>query len=70
MRHVQYISVIVPTLDETENIDLLLSSVLSQSAADMILEILVADGGSTDGTLDRVRAWEAKGPVRLVCGGG
>ena len=70
MKHVQTISVVVPTLDEAENIDLLLSSVLSQSAADMILEVLVADGGSTDGTRDRVRAWEARAPVRLVCGDG
>lgn len=66
----QLISVVVPTLNETDNIDVLLSVLLAQSGGDIALEVLVADGGSTDGTVERVRAWEAKAPVRLVSGGG
>jgi len=30
------------------------------------IEILVVDGGSTDGTQDKVIQWCKKGPVRLV----
>ncbi|PZM14482.1 glycosyltransferase family 39 protein [Rhizobium tubonense] len=70
VEHRQSVSVVVPTLNEVENIDVLLSSLLLQSSADIALEILVADGGSTDGTVERVRVWEAKAPVRLISGSG
>lgn len=64
------VAVIVPTLNETANIDSLLSAILSQAAAGLHLEILVADGGSTDGTIERIRSWETKGLVRLVASDG
>ncbi|MDL2407041.1 glycosyltransferase family 39 protein [Rhizobium calliandrae] len=70
MTHQQLISVVVPTLNETDNIDILLSSLLSQSGGDIALEVLIADGGSTDGTIERVRAWERKASVRLISPGG
>ena len=64
------VTVIVPTLNEVDNIDLLLKAILDQSGPVADLEVLVADGGSTDGTVDRVRAWESRAPVRLVAGAG
>ena len=64
------ISVIVPTLNEVQNVDALLAAILSPSNANLDLEILIADGGSTDGTVERVRFHEATSPVRLVEGGG
>ncbi|MEI4482939.1 MULTISPECIES: glycosyltransferase family 39 protein [unclassified Phyllobacterium] len=70
MKHIQPVSIIIPTLNEVDNIDLILSAITSQPAADTIYEILVADGGSTDGTLERVRAWEPDYPVKLICGDG
>lgn len=64
------ISVIVPTLNEVHNVDALLTAILAPTTANLDLEILVADGGSTDGTVERVRAWEVIAPVRLIeCGG-
>ena len=64
------ISVIVPTLNEADNVDALIAAILAQSRPDLDLEVLIADGGSTDGTVERVRAWEAEGPVRLIEGEG
>src|ERR1041385_8063393 len=60
------VSVVVPTLNETSNIDSLLEAILAESGNDLVLEILVADGGSADGTSEKVRAWESRAPVRLL----
>ncbi len=64
------VSVIVPALNEAENIDALIEATLAQAGADLDLDVLIADGGSTDGTAQRVSAWEKKRPVKLVSGGG
>ncbi len=60
------VAVIVPTLNEVENIDELLTAVLAQSGPTLALEVIVVDDGSKDGTQERVREWEAKAPVRLL----
>ena len=41
------ISVVIPTLNEAENLPALLSGLLAEPELD---EIIVVDGGSTDGT--------------------
>lgn len=64
------VSVIVPTLNEIDNIDLVLAAILAEAGDSIAFDILVADGGSTDGTIGRVREWEAVAKVRLVAGGG
>lgn len=61
------VSVLVPTLDEAENIDRLLDRVLAHGReTGLDLEIVVIDDGSTDGTRERVRAREGADPVRLL----
>ena len=59
------VSIILPTLDEVENIDPLLQAIFAANA-DLPLQILVADGGSTDGTVERVLSWEGTHPVHLI----
>ena len=64
------ISIIVPTLNEAGNIDPLLSAIFEQSRSDLKFEVLIADGGSTDGTQERVKQWQQKASVRLIeCSG-
>lgn len=63
-------TVIVPTLNEVDNIDVLLAAIFAQARPNLAFEVLVADGGSTDGTIERVREWEKAAQVRLVSGGG
>jgi dolichol-phosphate mannosyltransferase len=64
------VSVIVPTLNELENVDPLVRAILAQATSNFELEVLIADGGSIDGTVERARAWETKAPVRVIQRGG
>lgn len=48
------ISIIIPTLNEAENIDFLLCHLIANSKPENISEISVVDGGSTDGTQDLI----------------
>lgn len=52
------VSIIIPTLNEGENISLLLESLLTSAG----VEIIVCDGGSADSTLNICRAF----PVRVI----
>jgi dolichol-phosphate mannosyltransferase len=58
------VSIIVPTLNEAENIGPLLSNIGATGVP--FREILFVDGGSTDGTRDVVRSLAATHPIRLV----
>lgn len=60
------VSVIVPTLNEAENIDQILGSIIENLRGRFTFEILVTDGGSTDGTCEKVTRWEHLYAVRLV----
>jgi glycosyltransferase involved in cell wall biosynthesis len=57
-------SLIVTVLDEAATIDDLLASVRLQSLAPD--EVVVVDGGSTDGTWERLQDWAERMPLRLV----
>lgn len=70
LRNAELVSVIVPMLNEVENIDALIDAIVEAVRLEVPFEILIADGGSTDGTLDRARRWEGIEDVRLiVCDG-
>jgi glycosyltransferase involved in cell wall biosynthesis len=61
------ITVIIPTYQEAAYVDRCLTSLIEGSWPLDRLEILVADGGSTDGTRERVEEWARRhGVVRLV----
>ncbi len=61
------VTVIVPTLNEADNIDPLLTRLTAACAAiDGGYEILIADGGSTDDTRKNTARWESRAPVRFV----
>jgi dolichol-phosphate mannosyltransferase len=62
------VSLVIPTLNEAENVDSLLEAVFEAAQRDeLALEVIVVDDGSSDGTRDLVRAWTATHPVRLLC---
>ena len=58
------LSVIMPTYNGEPYIDLALGSIATQTQPP--LEVIVVDDGSTDATLDVVKSYEARLPVRLL----
>jgi len=56
------ISILVLVKNEGKNIDQCLGAIFQQVSRESY-EVIVVDSGSTDGTLEKLRAW----PVRLVC---
>lgn len=58
------ITIIVPILNEAESIEKLISHLLAMSSQDSISEIIIVDGGSTDGSQEIVKKIDLK--VRLI----
>ena len=52
------ISIIIPVLNGEETLAIAIDSILNQRCKD--LEILIIDGGSSDGTIDVVKKFESK----------
>ncbi|OQW81108.1 MAG: dolichyl-phosphate beta-D-mannosyltransferase, partial [Proteobacteria bacterium ST_bin16] len=59
-------SIVVPTLNEAGNIDLLLTRLSALNFAPDSFEVIFVDDGSTDGTPDKVRAWRNQSNVHLI----
>lgn len=57
-------SLIVTVRDEADSIQALLESIARQTVAPD--EVVVTDGGSTDGTLEILRRWSVRLPLRIV----
>ena len=61
------VSVIMPVYNEAAHIEQVVASLLDQSCPDFDLEVLIIDGKSTDGTLDKLKSLAAANPaVRLL----
>ena len=59
-------SLVIPTLNEADNIDPLLAGLFALDLPSNHFEVIFADDGSSDGTPDKVRAWGEKANVKLV----
>jgi rSAM/selenodomain-associated transferase 2 len=59
------LSIIIPTLNEEENLPLLLTDLVSQQGIDF--EVIVADGGSVDATCQRADALFTAGELHGFC---
>src|SRR5690348_13383884 len=57
------ISVIITVFNEAASIDNLLASIAKQTRQPD--EIVIVDGGSTDGTPERILAWQDRLPIRF-----
>ena len=57
-------ALIVTVRDEAESIEALLESIAGQTISPD--EIVIADGGSTDGTIEILRTWSSRLPLRIL----
>jgi len=57
-------ALIVTVLDEADTIDTLLESIAAQTRPPD--EVVVVDGGSRDGTWERLESWRARLPLQLI----
>jgi succinoglycan biosynthesis protein ExoA len=60
------VSIIIPCLNEEKTINTVLQAVYDQSYLRTSLEVIVADGGSVDGTLERIRQFHDAHPELVV----
>ncbi len=66
-RKLSKVTIIVPTLNEEANIDLLLERIFQvQRSCHLDFDVLFVDSASKDCTCERVRAWQEREPVRLL----
>ncbi len=66
---VQSVSVIIPCYNEESTISLLLDAIRRQTYPRHLLEVIIADGGSTDHTRERIAAFQHSHPdlnVRVI----
>lgn len=59
-------SIVVPTLNESENIDLLLTQFSALKETSGNFEIIFVDDGSNDGTPEKIRAWQSRENIKLI----
>jgi len=60
------VSIIIPCYNERNTIHLLLDAVYTQTYPRSAMEVIIADGGSTDGTPAVIAAWQAQHPDLTV----
>ena len=63
-RHCPLVSVVIPAFNRARYIDRTIASVLTQSYPN--LELIVTDDGSSDGTAQRLEAYERRGQLTLL----
>ncbi|HEX6851051.1 MAG TPA: glycosyltransferase family 2 protein [Candidatus Polarisedimenticolaceae bacterium] len=61
-----YVSIVVPVLNEERTIERLARSLLEQDYPKDRYEIVMADGGSADGTLEILRRLDPEGRIRVL----
>lgn len=54
------LSIVIPVYNEAASIDAVLTKVLEKDLSGYKKQVIVVDDGSTDGTRDRLKAWEKK----------
>lgn len=61
------LSIIIPTLNESDNLDPLIRDIAGVlGAADIVYEIVIVDDSSIDGTVDKARDLEKNFPIKII----
>lgn len=60
------VSIVIPTLNEADNIDPLLSGIAACMPVGVAFEVLVVDDSSSDGTVEKARAWAGRLDITAI----
>ncbi len=60
------VSIIIPCLNEEKNIQKLLDALLNQTYPIEDMEVIIADGISTDRTVERIEEWKRENPLPVI----
>ncbi len=60
------VSIVVPTLNEADNVDQLLGGIAKALTGQVSFEVIIVDDASSDGTPDRARAWSDRLAVQVI----
>lgn len=61
------VTIIVPTLNEAENVDILLERIMKvRKARNLKFDVLFVDSASSDDTCEKVAAWKDRAPVDFL----
>ena len=60
------VSIIIPCYNEQSTIRLLLDALFAQTFSHTDMEIVIADGFSTDGTRSEIEAWKSDFPEVMI----
>ena len=60
------LTIVTPMLNSMRTLDLYFNAILSQTYDHGLIDLVVADGGSTDGTLEKLAEYSAKNDIRIT----
>ncbi len=64
--HAKMVSIVTPTFNSMRTLELFFSVIMRQSYPHQCMEIIIADGGSKDGTLEKIDSYKRHSDIKIA----